>query len=459
MIDSKQLRYFRLRQAHPDMSPSDAMDLAEQQLADSAEPAAAVPPIGQGKPVAPAAGGMAPEELHPYEAPLSPPPLVQASGRPAEKAPVIDEGANEAELAAAKERDRKSHLTAGMELATRQLVAGLTRTNVPQGIGARPDEEPGVLKEQGVRRQALHDYLARKHQEGMDTSTTALHDSEIAKNYAEAMKAKLGKGDDGPESLRTLLLSPVYAGALAKKGMSPDAVKGLGEAGLKDLVAQLKTDTTNDATVQAGRESAGINASRGLSNAKDLKVFESNMPKPIPSEMIDQIAGLNGSGAALSQFEQNLGKTEGTAGKIGASGLPGASMGIFGAGAEQGATFEGDRKRTAIALARGLEGGMARPGNVEIIEQIMPHATDSDAVKATKMAEVRKFIDSKRSALDQAMKQGNYKNLPAPTPAASAVPKAAPVAQDSDEVIATAVKNGVKWVKRRKSGWVTDEVN
>ncbi len=235
----------------------------------------------------------------------------------------------------------------------------------------------------------------------------------LEKYAEEATKQKAAKLDPkagNDESLRALLLSPVYGAALKSKGMTPAMVAGLNGKALEDLVSQLKTDTTNEATVTAGRGSAAIAADRALGNAKNLKAWENELPKNMPPEFVDQLEGLKGSGAALDQFEGNLAKTSTFAGKTGnALGAVGASQGLLGSGAEQGATFEADRERTAIALARGLEGGMARPGNVEIIQHILPHATDSDEVKKQKVAELRAFMQSKQNAFAEAMKGGNYK--------------------------------------------------
>ncbi len=93
-------------------------------------------------------------------------------------------------------------------------------------------------------------------------------ESWLSKYYAEnaqVLKAKhaaAAKPDNDPP-LRALLLSPVYADALKAKGMTPEAVNSLSGKGLEDLVSQLKTDTTNKATVDAGRASSYIAAERG----------------------------------------------------------------------------------------------------------------------------------------------------------------------------------------------------
>lgn len=260
--------------------------------------------------------------------------------------------------------------------------------------------------------------LVAKYAPGVDvTGKSAAQIGKFAPFVIEAMKqngeavkeAGKGKGNEDADR-RALILSPVYAADLKKIGMTSEQVNGMSGKALEGLEAQLKTNTTNAATVEAGRASASIAAARSLGNAKDLKEWENNLPKNMPPEFVDQLEGLKGSDAAIAQFEKNLGKTSTLMGKAGnALGGLGASQGYLGKEAGQGATFEGDRQRSAIALARGLEGGMARPGNVEIIEKILPHANDGDEVKAQRLQELKDFMDSKKKAFGEAMQGGNYK--------------------------------------------------
>lgn len=86
------------------------------------------------------------------------------------------------EMSNAREADRKSHLTAGMELAARQLVGGITRTDVPQGIGAAASQVPAAQEAAKARRQALVEALNRTRQNRLDDSAIDLHSSEAEKN-------------------------------------------------------------------------------------------------------------------------------------------------------------------------------------------------------------------------------------------------------------------------------------
>lgn len=109
------------------------------------------------------------------------------------------------ELHAAQESDRKSRLTAGMELAGRQLVAGITRTEVPRGIGANPSQVPAAMEAAKTRRQTLADQIARKRQEELDASKIALEKSETDKNN-RLPEAKPPRVDPGlSEYQRTML--------------------------------------------------------------------------------------------------------------------------------------------------------------------------------------------------------------------------------------------------------------
>lgn len=210
----------------------------------------------------------------PIPEPVAPPsPVAEAAlARRASREPTYD-------LYDAQEADRKSHLTAGMEMAARQLVGGITRTEVPQGIGAAPSRVPAVMEAQKNRRAAAVEALKEKRQARLDDSTVALHDSEIAKNNREK-PPKVDPKAGNAESLRELLMSPVYADALAKKGVKPEVVAGMGEAGLKDLVTQMRTDTTNAATVEAGRASAAINREGDVDKAKRIKTWEAGQGIP-----------------------------------------------------------------------------------------------------------------------------------------------------------------------------------
>jgi|GEM_PF-5789116 len=104
---------------------------------------------------------------------------------------------DEDEIYAAQEADRKSHLTAGIELAGRQLVGGITQTPVGQGLGPAPSRVPGAMAAAKSRQEkaAAAIRLDRQHSDDarmgrMDDSTLALRDSQTERN----LRPSPGKG-------------------------------------------------------------------------------------------------------------------------------------------------------------------------------------------------------------------------------------------------------------------------
>lgn len=174
--------------------------------------------------------------------------------------------------------------------------------------------------------------------------------------------------------------------------------------------------------------------------------------RPLTAEQASQLEGINKSGKAIDTFEGGLGSVSGWGGRLAAS-----APAIFGALGAQGADFPALREGTAIALARGLEGGMARPGNVEIIMRMLPEASDDDAVKAQKIAHVREFVANNRDAFKTALEQGGSVPLrPSSEPAAAPRPAAPP--KRPAGVPADAVFKGGKWYQRLPDGSGWDEI-
>lgn len=454
---NKQLAYYRLRRDHPDMSPADAMEIAGQQAEapqedltmtigeprrvepdftvgtprriEPAQVTALEPTItsrvpqesghtqlmsaiqrtgfapaetqsgttgasfaGEPKPEVPAAGGVTPVKAAPSTATGIP--LVQAPGQAELDTEALD---------AAKENDRKAHLSAGMELAGRQLVAGLTRTSVPQGVGARADTAPGVVAGQAAKKKTLAEYLALQRQGKLDESTLGLQKSETEKNYAEAMKAKLEKPDkEDPESLRALLASPVYAGALAAKKMTPEALKTLGAPALKDLVTQLRTDTTNEATVEAGRQSAGIAATRALGNAKEMKRFENELPSKPDTETRKQAEALGQVDDVINRLEAAYRSKVGDASSGAASLVPGTMA----------HTYQTDERNQAKEmLVRAMSQTVPREANMAVVEPQIPTGLDRNEVAAEKIRGLRAYFKDQKAQFAKTLKASNVRPM------------------------------------------------
>ncbi len=108
--------------------------------------------------------------------------------RPPAQAPATVDNRDEDELHAAQEADRKSHLTAGLELAGRQMVGGITRTPVGQGMGAAPSQVPGAISAAKSRREQAAEVLRLKRQGEQDGRQARLDDSTLDLQASAAEK-------------------------------------------------------------------------------------------------------------------------------------------------------------------------------------------------------------------------------------------------------------------------------
>lgn len=111
--------------------------------------------------------------------------MLGASAIPARPAPMRQTDIDDAEIEEAREADRQSRFNAGMELAGRQLVAGITRTPVPQGLGVNPSEVPLAMARAKSKREQAAEALRAQRQSTMDASTLDLQRSQAEKNRRE----------------------------------------------------------------------------------------------------------------------------------------------------------------------------------------------------------------------------------------------------------------------------------
>ena len=127
---------------------------------------------------------VAPPEMDPPQLPLEAPRVIEvplspedqlaaAEARAAVAAMPPPEMDDSEEMWAAQEADRKSGLSAGLELASRQLTAGLTQRPVSQSIGRPPSREHAVMEAGKSRRQQAADVLNRRRQATLDESLLA----------------------------------------------------------------------------------------------------------------------------------------------------------------------------------------------------------------------------------------------------------------------------------------------
>jgi len=140
---------------------------------------------GMGNPFAAAIGGAMPDPadveqaaqmLQEQEAQEQPPSIPAQQPPQSTLAPV--DNRDQEELNAAQEADRASRFTAGMELAGRQLVGGITRTPVSQGIGAAPSQVPGAMAAAKSRSERAAEALRLKRQGALDEKDDRRYEDE-----------------------------------------------------------------------------------------------------------------------------------------------------------------------------------------------------------------------------------------------------------------------------------------
>jgi hypothetical protein len=198
-----------------------------------------------------------------------------------------------------------------------------------------------------------------------------------------------------------------------------NALKDLGDAQTLQtaLEGRAGRESTQAAAEKGRKETqehsdreAAMASARSLGNQIKLKEYEATH-KPPTAEQLTQLEGINKSGGALDVFEQGLHSTDSAIGKAAAN-FPK----VAGALGVEGSDFDSLRKGTAIALARGLEGGTARPGNVEIIDSMLPNASDSPEVKKRKMENTRAFVRNNRDAFLKTAQTGGTNLQPEQAP-------------------------------------------
>lgn len=176
-----------------------------------------------------------------------------------------------------------------------------------------------------------------------------------------------------------------------------DALGDLGDA--QTLQTALEGRMGREQTQQHSDTAAAAASQRELAKQIDFEKWKQSHQN-LTAEQKTQLEGIEKSDEVLNTFEKGLSSVSGMGGKLAAR-VPGVSGALGASGAEFPATREG----TAIGLARGLEGGTARPGNVEIIQHMLPEASDADSVKAAKMRTIREFVKNNRNAFMRAAQQ------------------------------------------------------
>lgn len=179
-----------------------------------------------------------------------------------------------------------------------------------------------------------------------------------------------------------------------------------GEAGRKE------TQQHQDEAAETTRKHEDEMLVRREGFEKEMKDYEMTH-RPLTADQANQLEGLNKADGLIDSFEKRLGDVSTLGGKIGAATGPlGGALGL------KGANFEAEREGAAVGLARSIEGGVARPGTVEVIKHILPLPSDADGVKRSKMQQIRDLVQDTREGFVKALKQGGFRPLQGDLPEA-----------------------------------------
>lgn len=244
---------------------------------------------------------------------------------------------DESDIEAARAADRESRFNAGMELAGRQLVGALTRTQVPQGLGANPSEVPLAMARAKSKREQAAEALRAQRQATMDASTLDLQKSQAERNRRdpadapmtpyqasvdadrdadrEVRKAIEARKAEEAERKRVAAVAAVKAknaDKAKKEGIAAETRKIPAFGGMfSPLAGTEPNDTvTNRARANAGFYNAAVSGMDGL--AKAVSAYAAH-PSPATKREVDaQVSGVaaavtaaHGGGAmADSEFER-----------------------------------------------------------------------------------------------------------------------------------------------------------
>ncbi len=309
---------------------------------------------------------------------------------------------DEDEMWGAQEADRKSRLTAGLELAGRQLVGGITRTPVGQGIGVAPSRIPQAQAAAKSRSERAAEILRQKRQATMDDSTLKLQASQTEKNLRPPVVGK-PPGE----------MSEYQRGTL--EGREADRKLRAGETERKAAAAKAKAaKAAADAGLAA--EGANIPFAGGMFRPRAGTKVE----KQIAKEASDKaslynaaVSGIDDLAIALGEYAKNPGAEARDAVVAKANGVGGALNVAQGQGA-----MSMDEK---LAMAEALGINVFSPAGISAFAQSL---TGGDKGQAA--ATITRRAKSVRSSLVEmakgALKSKNFDYEPA---ASAAAPTAA----------------------------------
>ena len=204
------------------------------------------------------------------------------------------------EMASAQEADRRSGLSSGLELASRQLVGGITQTPVGQSLPRAPSQVPMAQAAAKSRATLAAEALRRKDAAAKDAAAGVERKDSREERAAAILRAQQEKRDAEAESLRRFEISGSRQDAATK------ASQDISRASLglqKGASARADTKAAEDASDKALKKTEdippGFEISAGANpGAESRKKFaalvgSSEKMKGLTANMRKALAGTN----------------------------------------------------------------------------------------------------------------------------------------------------------------------
>jgi len=287
------------------------------QKMDPAAPLPAVKPAAGGPTYAPGAESALPEMMGLARGDRPVEPTRYSGGLEVDRGPVAPPVRTKAdELAEAEQADADARFRSGMGLAARQLVGGLTRTPVSQGLGAPPSRVPEARRTAEERRKAIEEAVRQKRQGALDKSRLALESAQTQRALREpeakpvrdpenltAYQRELVSARERDQKLRETEIARKTDAATARKEAGASAAASLKQQSIPFAGGsfRLKPGARYDKQLhtEAVRNSGLWNkAVRGMDDLEaSIAAFAAN---PSPANKDAVTAKVNGVGGALN---------------------------------------------------------------------------------------------------------------------------------------------------------------
>lgn len=343
-------------------------------------------------------------------------PAVPASAAPMPVAAVDDE----AEIEAAREADRESRFAAGMELAGRQLVGGITRTPVGQSLGANPSEVPlAMARAKSKREQAAEVLRARRQADEADAERKE-KELDRQSRAAALLRAEREKEDARKESARRFEVSHGDSQALAQSNQDiARASLGLRMQGERRDAEKFEADKAE--------------------KAKGHQTSPSTL-----TDLADAHTAIEALTPLLQKFE-TLGMDSWLA-KASAKGTDLLDLQETGA-----AEYKAAAQRAMQGVGKIFEGGKLAAGDETKYRQMLPRPGDSAKIARQKVLDSQDFLRSLVSNRIATLRKAGY-NVPDVVAPAGGASKPSP----GPGYVRGKVDGRPGWINQAKNDWEPD---